>query len=154
MSPDEIYARTMENDAQFIESVGSVFNGVANLQRTIVKNLDWNPENIEFQKIQKASALFNKARDHLFRVVTDSYLLLEELPLEQKKKFRSTIKIMESKIPGLESRLDFIVKSIEKKKLPETDYIHETIKLALAGVGLGIEISKSNCDPIQIQKNN
>lgn len=52
MTDKQLYAASMENDAQFIECVGNIFFAVAGFQRVILEDLKWESSNPEYQKIR------------------------------------------------------------------------------------------------------
>lgn len=143
----EAYRLSMENDAQFIEAVGALFNALANLQRTIVQDLKWENNNSEYKKIKQSILEFKKSRNHLKVAIDNSDLLLSKISEEKKKSFSKQLNTFKLKIGDLDNRLVKIIETLEQNKFPDRKYIHETIKLSLAGVGFGMEVSKSKADP-------
>lgn len=83
MTDKQLYAVSMENDAQFIECVGNIFFAVANFQRVILEDLKWEATNSEFQKIDKSKESLASQGDNieygfksiLFDVATKDILL-------------------------------------------------------------------------------
>lgn len=151
LTKKEAYAISMENDARFIESVGSLFNALANLQRTLPEQLEWKSNNSEYAKIQKAIGSFETSRKHLTYAVSNSDRLLNEISDAQKKTFEPQLESFKKKISDLDNRLKFIVLKLKSNQFPERAYLHETIELALAGVGFGMSVAKSKEDPAKSQ---
>ena len=142
MSKKQLYAASMENDAQFIECVGNIFFSVGQFQRVILEDLKWEGSNSEFQKIEKAQAFFKKATQNLALALQNSDKLLNELKGSDREKFEKQLVGFKSQVQDLKKRLETIVEKTEQKKLPDTAEIHKVVLLAIAGTGFGMEVSK------------
>ncbi|MEK2690634.1 hypothetical protein [Bdellovibrio sp. GT3] len=146
MTDKQIYAVSMENDAQFIECVGNIFLGVANFQRVILEDLKWDSSNPEFQKIDKTKKSFQKASENLDSAVKNSDLLLKELSDEKKKKFEMQLNGFKNQVKDLNKNLISIISGIDRHQLPKTDEVHQIITKAIAGTGFGMNVSKKNSE--------
>ena len=119
MTDKQLYAVSMENDAQFIECVGNIFFAVANFQRIIVEDLKWASQNPEFQKINKSKESFKKASANLSAALTNSDKLLAELSGDKKKKFETQLDGFKSQVRDLNSRLEKIIAGVDQHQLPK-----------------------------------
>ncbi len=142
MSKKQLYAASMENDAQFIECVGNIFFSVGQFQRVILEDLKWESSNSEFQKIEKAQGFLKKADQNLLLALQNSDKLLNELKGADRGKFEKQLSGFKGQVQDLKARLEFIVVKIDQKKLPDTAEIHKVVLLAIAGTGFGMEVSK------------
>lgn len=144
MTEKQLYAASMENDAQFIECVANIFFAVADFQRVILNDLNWEPSNLEFQKVSKSKESLKKASANLSAALNNSDLLLAELSGDKKKKFETQILGFKAQVKDLNTRIIKIIDGIGRKQLPKNDEIHQVLSLAVAGTGFGIDISKKN----------
>ena len=146
MSEKQLYAASMENDAQFIECVGNIFFGVAHLQRVIETDLKWEKKNSEFQKILKAKSFFNSASKDLSAAIVNSDRLLADLPASKKEKFEAQLSGFKSQVKNLNERIISMVADLDENRLPKIENIHEIVSLAIAGTGFGMKVSKENAE--------
>jgi len=144
MTDKQIYAASMENDAQFIECVGNIFFAVANFQRVILADLKWETPNPEYRKILKSRESFKKASANLSAALENSNRLLNELSVDKKKKFEVQLAGFKSQVKDLNTRLEKIVGGIGQHQLPKIEDVHQLLSLAVAGTGFGMDISKKN----------
>jgi hypothetical protein len=144
MTSKQLYAASMENDAQFIECVGNVFFAVANFQRVILEDLKWEDANSEYQKITKSKESLKKASTNLSAALINSDRLLSELSGDKKKKFETQLGGFKSQVKDLNSRLEKVIAGIDQKQLPKVEDIHQLLSLAIAGTGFGMNVSKKN----------
>ena len=142
--PSVSYVVSMGNDAQFIESVSSLFAAVADLQRTITENLEWKSGNAEFAKLSKAKNKLREARAHLQSALHGTDQLLQQLTDTKRVAVTPQINQFKKKIGNLDQRLADLIATIDSKKIPNTKTVHKTILLALAGIGYGMEVSSSH----------
>lgn len=143
MTESEIYAASMENDALFIECVAHLFLAVANLQRVIEGQLNWTPENSEFQKLKVAQGFFQRAADQISKALKNSDDLLRSLPDGRKEKFQAQLSQFKKAVGPLPELLNEATKRLAENELPRAQDIHQMISLAIAGTGFGIEVSSS-----------
>jgi len=146
MDSKQLYAASMENDAQFIECVGNIFFAVANLQRVILEDLQWEDVNSEYQKVAKSKEFFKKASANLSTALANSNQLLIELSGDKKKKFEVQLSGFKFQVKDLNTRLEKIIGEFDQKLLPKTKAIHQLLSLAIAGTGFGIDISKKKVE--------
>lgn len=144
MTGKQLYAASMENDAQFIECVGNIFFAVANFQRVILEDLKWEDANPEFQKINKSKESFKKASANLSAALVNSDRLLNELSGDKKKNFEAQLGGFKSQVKDLNTRLEKIIGRIDQKQLPKIEDIHRLLSLAIAGTSFGMDVSKKN----------
>lgn len=147
MTSKQIYAASMENDAQFIECVGNIFFAVANFQRVTLEDLKWEESNLEYQKITKSRESFKKASTNLSSALVNSERLLNELSGDKKKKFEAQLGGFKAQVKDLNTRIEKIVSGVDQKQLPKIEEIHQLVSLAIAGTGFGMEVSKKNAAP-------
>jgi hypothetical protein len=144
MTDKQLYAASMENDAQFIECVGNIFFAVAGFQRVILEDLKWESSNSEFQNIDKARKSFEKASGNLSAALNNSDKLLGELSGEKKRKFELQLTGFKSQIKNLNARIGKVIQALDNHELPKIEEIHQLVSMAIAGTGYGMDVSRKH----------
>jgi hypothetical protein len=145
MKPTAAYRLSMENDAKLIESVAAHLSGVAQLQRVVVKKLDWNsPSNRELKYVQAAIKDFKNSQVLLSEAMNNTDVLMKNLDEKRRKKLEAQVQGLHDRTGDLSAKNAAVIKTLESQELPSTETLHELTTSMLAVIGYGIDISKKN----------
>lgn len=143
-SAGEAYRLSMENDAKLIESVAAHLSGMAQLQRVIVKDLDWKaPANRERRHIQEAIKDFKNSQVLLSEAMTNTGVLLGRLDGERKKRLQAQVDGLRARTGDISAKNAAVIRQLEADQLPSTQDLHELTQSMLAVIGYGIEVSRA-----------
>jgi hypothetical protein len=144
VSAGEAYRLSMENDAKLIESVSAHLAGIAQLQRVIVKDLDWKaPANRERRHVQEAIKDFKNSQVLLSEAMTNTGVLLGRLDGERKKRLQAQVDGLRARTGDISAKNAAMIHQLEADQLPSTQDLHELTQSMLAVIGYGIEVSRA-----------
>lgn len=138
-----------ENDAKLIEAVAAHLQGVAQLQRVIVEELDWKAlGNIQRKHVMDAIKDFKSSQVLLSEALANTGLLVGRLQGEQRERTQLQLDELRERAGDLQAKNTAIIKQLEAQQLPATESLHELTRSMVAVIGFGIEIAQQKTKAI------
>jgi hypothetical protein len=141
----QAYRLSMENDAKLIESVAAHLEGVAQLQRVIVEDLDWkNPENKQRRHVSDAVKAFKNSQVLLSESMANTALLIDRLHGDAQARLRTQLNELRGRTGDLEAKNSAVIKELEAQQLPTTESLHDLTRSMMAVIDFGTGTSQKN----------